>query len=101
MHELMGILWICGACALFVQYKPKSDENRMLCGLMAVMGLVALIAGQGNLLFTVVQLVLELTVGACCALRVRAEYLCRRRRQRKLHALRRAQMCAKPVPRAG
>ena len=55
MLACMGILLITGACALFVKYQPRILENQMLCGMMAVMGLVALLAGQGNGLFTAVQ----------------------------------------------
>ena len=51
MLEFIGILMIAGACTLFVQYQPKTDANRMLCAMMAVMGLVSLLAGQGNLFF--------------------------------------------------
>ena len=75
MLEFIGILMIAGACTLFVQYQPKTDANRMLCAMMAVMGLVSLLAGQGNLFFTGVQSILELAMGFCCTLRVRREYL--------------------------
>ena len=40
MLACMGILLITGACALFVKYQPRILENQMLCGMMAVMGLV-------------------------------------------------------------
>lgn len=101
MHELIGVLLIAGACALFVQYRPKSDENQMLCVMMAVMGLVSLLAGQGSLLFTIVQTALALAMGACCAVRVRREFVYRKRRARRIRALHRAPICAGQLRRAG
>ena len=101
LHELLGVLMIGGVCALVVQYRPRADENRMLCAMAAVMGLVTLIAGQGNALFSAVQAALDIAVGVCCALRLRREYLCRRRRQRRMRALRRAPVCHVPLRRAG
>lgn len=91
MLACMGILLITGACALFVKYQPRILENQMLCGMMAVMGLVALLAGQGNGLFTAVQVGLGVAMAVCCTLRVRREYACR---------LRPAKEDASPAPRA-
>ena len=101
MLEFIGILMIAAACTLFVQYQPKTDANRMLCAMMAVMGLVSLLAGQGNLFFTGVQSILELAMGFCCTLRVRREYLFRIRRTRRLRALHRASVQSRQVKRAG
>ena len=100
MLACMGILLITGACALFVKYQPRILENQMLCGMMAVMGLVALLAGQGNGLFTAVQVGLGVAMAVCCTLRVRREYACRLRRQRRMRALHRAPVGAGPLKRA-
>lgn len=97
MNEVMGILWICGACALFVKYRPRAEESRVLCILTAVMGFAALTAGEGNAFFTAVQTVLMLITGLCCLIQVRREYLCRRRRQQRLRALRRGRYSGSPV----
>ena len=86
MLACMGILLITGACALFVKYQPRILENQMLCGMMAVMGLVALLAGAA--------------MAVCCTLRVRREYACRLRRQRRMRALHRAPVGAGPLKRA-
>ena len=68
MLECVGILLVIGACALFVKYQPRILENQMLCGMMAVMGLVSLLAGQGNGLFTAVQVGLGRSAARCgCA----------------------------------
>ena len=67
MLECVGILLVIGACALFVKYQPRILENQMLCGMMAVMGLVALLAGQGNGLFTAVQVGLGVAMAVWCA----------------------------------
>ena len=100
MLECVGILLVIGACALFVKYQPRILENQMLCGMMAVMGLVALLAGQGNGLFTDVQVGLGVAMAVCCTLRVRREYACRLRRQRRMRALHRALVGAGPLKRA-
>ena len=100
MLECVGILLVIGACALFVKYQPRILENQMLCGMMAVMGLVSLLAGQGNGLFTAVQVGLGAAMAVCCTLRVRREYTCRLRRQRRMRALHRAPVGAGPLKRA-
>lgn len=46
MLACMGILLITGACALFVKYQPRILENQMLCGMMAVMGLLPCLRGR-------------------------------------------------------
>ena len=100
MLECVGILLVIGACALFVKYQQRILENQMLCGMMAVMGLVSLLAGQGNGLFTAVQMGLGITMAICCTLRVRREYACRLRRQRRMRTLHRAPVGAGPLKRA-
>lgn len=101
MNEVMGILWICGACALFVKYRPRTEESWALCILTAVMGFASLTAGKGNLFFTTVQTLLMLITGLCCLVQVRREYLYRRRRQHRLRALRRgrySRTTVRPAP---
>ena len=100
MQECVGILLVNGACALYVNKQPQKSENRMLYGTIAVMGLVSLLAGQGNGLFTAVQVGLGAAMAVCCTLRVRREYACRLRRQRRMRALHRAPVGAGPLKRA-
>lgn len=97
MNEVMGILWICGACALFVKYRPRAEESWVLCILTGVMGFASLTAGKGNGLFTAVQTALMLITGLCCLIQVRREFLCRRRRQQRLRALRRGRYRRSPI----
>lgn len=87
MNLFTGIAVLLLAAYSFFKYRPASRGSRELCGLTALMGLLAAGAGTGSWKFQAIQTVLLAVVGVCCFVQLRRESIlrARRARRRRLH----------------
>lgn len=88
MIGITGVALMAFTAVLYRKYRPKSQDSRMLCGLAAAMGLMALVSGPASWPVQLIQCILQVVVGYCCFAQLRRERILRTRR-RALH-LRRA-----------
>ena len=86
MNVFTGMTMLIFAAAMYIKYRPRSENGRALCAMSGMMGFMALLAGTGNWKFQLIQVAFELTVALCCFLHVSRESILRHRRAtRHLH----------------
>lgn len=100
MNTILGIAMLLFSGILILKYRPKQKENRILCGMAALMGLVALLTGnQMAVWMQVIQITMLVLVAAVCVIRLHAEKVVRSRRRKARHTLR--QVPVRAVPEMG
>ncbi len=88
MNVFTGVAMLVLAGFLYINYKPKSQESRLLCAMTGLMGFFSLVAGTGNWTFQAIQFVLQAVVGFCSFIRLRQEKIVRTRRAARKRAYR-------------
>ena len=100
MNTILGITMLLFSGMLMLKYRPKQKENRILCGMAALMGVVALLTGNQMVMWMqLVQVAMLAVVAAVCIIRLHAEKVLRTRRQRVRRAARR--VAANTLPELG
>lgn len=85
MNMFTGIMMMILAAVLYFNFRPKSENSRMLCAVTGLMGFLVLYAGGGSWKFQLIQLVLQAVVGFCCFVQLRREKIVRARRAARRH----------------
>lgn len=71
MHEMTGAVMLLAAGGLYLRYRPAEREQRLLCAMTALMGIMSLTVGEGSPGVEAVQACLSFVVALCCALSLR------------------------------
>jgi hypothetical protein len=73
MHLITGFAALLSTALLWIKYRPKSLDGRLLCLIAAVMGAMSLMAGGGNTFFQGFNLVMLAVVEGCCLVQLHRE----------------------------
>ena len=100
MHLIPGFAALLSTALLWIKYRPKSLDGRLLCLIAAVMGAMSLMAGGGNTFFQGFNLVMLAVVEGCCLVQLHREKVRRERRKKKFPAANRPAAQRKIQPEA-
>jgi hypothetical protein len=81
MNSFTGMVLFVYAVVLYLKYRPKSQDSRVLCVITALMGFMALPAGSANWKVQLIEIGLQMLVGFCCFVQLRRENRIRIRRR--------------------
>lgn len=81
MQFLLGAALLVTGGGLWLRYRPKAKEGRLLCGMLLLMAAVALLGGNGGAAYLLVQAGMGAVVAACTAYSLAKETACRKAAQ--------------------
>lgn len=82
MNLIFGVLSLSAAFCLAVRFRPRSAEGRFLCLLTALSGVIGLLSGEASsFLMGLFMVLLQVTVGVCCYMRLQKEWCFRAKRR--------------------
>jgi hypothetical protein len=84
MMFFTGVAMTAFAAVLFLKFRPRQEDSRILCAIMGIMGLMAILSGPAGWKVQGVQLFLQLTVSFCCFAQLHREKRLRARRAARM-----------------
>lgn len=86
MNGFIGVAMLVFAGVLYLKYRPKFQNSRVLWVMTALMGVMSFSSGPKNWVVALIQLALQIVVAACCLIQLKREQKIRRRRAIPRHA---------------